>query len=107
MNPILLDTHAAIWYAEGRLSRSARDAAFEAKRAGSLLLSPISAWEIGLLVARRRLRLERPVKVFVDAVFRNSDIATAPLTPEIALESTRLSGPIHGDAADRISTLLC
>ena len=58
---ILLDTHAAIWFAIdsellGENSRGLADQALEDER---LVVSAISFWEIALLISKRRLQLEK------------------------------------------------
>lgn len=52
--PILLDTHAAIWMAlPEALAKSAEAELHEARSHGvAVVVSPITAWEVGLLVAR-------------------------------------------------------
>jgi len=102
MNPILLDTHALLWFAEGSLSERAATDIVAASAENALLLSPVSAWEIGLLVARGRLRLDRPVRAFVDAIYSRPGFVVASMTPAVAVESTTLPGDIHADPADRI-----
>ena len=57
MTPILLDTHAAVWATAGMLRPAVQQRIDAAARDGRLLLSPISAWEIGMLVGKGRLRL--------------------------------------------------
>ena len=53
---LLLDTHAIIWIGEGEpIERKARRAVEAARSEGGVLVSPISAWEIGLLVTKGRI----------------------------------------------------
>jgi PIN domain nuclease of toxin-antitoxin system len=71
-----------------------------------VFISPISAWEIGMLC---RPRIGRPpaVQFTPDArawfaqVLAGSGVRLAPLTPEIAIDSSYLPGALHGDPADR------
>lgn len=102
MNPILLDTHAAVWAADGKLSAKAMHAIERAAEREELLLSPITAWEIGLLVSRGRLSLAPPVGDYVRALFGRPGVVTATLTPAIAIAATTLPGRFHADPADRI-----
>jgi PIN domain nuclease of toxin-antitoxin system len=102
--PLLLDTHAAIWITEGLPLASAATEAIDAVyRAGStIFVSAISAWEVGLLVARNRVGLSaRP-----DRWFRNvlaiQGVKLAELTPGILIESSFLPGDPPRDPADRI-----
>jgi len=58
MSPLLLDTNAAIWLSRDELNASASEKLDEAARVGvATYLSPITAWEVGLLVSRSRLSL--------------------------------------------------
>jgi PIN domain nuclease of toxin-antitoxin system len=103
--PILLDTHYWIWLqagAWGELSPSERKAVMEAGVHGRLLLSVISVWELGLLESKGRVSLDRPCEEWVREALATPGLSVAPLTPEIALASTRLPQPFHGDPADRI-----
>src|SRR5436853_2638278 len=60
--PLLLDTCAAIWIANGdKLSVAALDAVDRTRGDDeSIYVSPITAWEIGLLVSRGRMNLQMP-----------------------------------------------
>ena len=69
MSPILLDTHAAIWAAEGALPLSAAKVVEAAALKGELMLSPITAWEIGVRVGKGRLTLAVTAQQFVRAMF--------------------------------------
>ncbi len=80
--------------AEARQALEMEDAQF--------FVSAISAWEIGLLVAKGRLNLTRaPIdwfRTFVD----ESDIVVLETTPSILVASSFLPAPMHADPADRI-----
>lgn len=56
---ILLDTHIWIWLVAGDpiLSHSTRRAVEQAKEREHLFISPISIWEISMLVERKRIIL--------------------------------------------------
>lgn len=98
---IVLDTATWIWRASDpkRLTTSARRAIDEAERA---LVSAISVWEVAMLVAKRRIQLDRPVEQWVDIALALPGIQLAPLEPAIAVRSTKLPGEFHPDPADRI-----
>jgi PIN domain nuclease of toxin-antitoxin system len=103
--PLLLDTHYWIWLQFGvreRLTPPVQKAIDEAAAIGSLLLSVISVWELGLLEAKGRIQLYAPCEQWVRDALAMPGLTVAPLTPEIALASTRLPEPFHGDPADRI-----
>ena len=103
--PLLLDTHYWIWLQAGtkppltpKIVRMVEQAAAR----GNVLLSVISVWELGILEAKGRVRLQSPCDQWVREAFATPGLSLAPLTPEIALESSRLPGLFHGDPADRI-----
>ena len=102
MNPILLDTHAAIWGADGRLTAAVTKVVDAAAERGELLISPVSAWEIGLLVRKGRLTLAMGLQDYVRALFTRRGVVTATLTPQIAVTALTLSGRLHDDPADRL-----
>jgi PIN domain nuclease of toxin-antitoxin system len=98
---ILLDTAAWIWRASDpeRLSPRARRAI---DQADGVLVSAISVWEVAMLVAKRRIQLDRPVERWVDIALALPGIQLSPLEPAIAVRSTKLPGELHPDPADRI-----
>lgn len=103
--PLLLDTHVWIWYMNGeeRLRKSkALRWIDQASQRSQVKVSVISVWEVGLLAAKGRLTLScRPLE-WVHQALSASGMSLAPLTEEIAIESSFLSGEFHGDPADRI-----
>jgi len=98
---IVLDTATWIWRASDpkRLTTSARRAIDEAEPA---LVCAISVWEVAMLVAKRRIQLDRPVEQWVDIALALPGIQLAALEPAIAVRSTKLPGEFHPDPADRI-----
>jgi PIN domain nuclease of toxin-antitoxin system len=73
-----------------------------AARKGSLRVSAISVREAAMLEAKGRISLSRPLSEWVQAALRLPGVRLLPLSPEIAIESTRLPGGRHGDPADWI-----
>jgi len=102
MNPILLDTHAALWAADDRLKPDAARVVEAAAARGELLLSPISAWEIGMLTRRGRLSLALTVEEYVRVLFSQPGVVVAALTPSVALAAATLPEKPIADPADRI-----
>jgi PIN domain nuclease of toxin-antitoxin system len=70
--------------------------------AGGVLVSPISAWEIGLLAAKGQLAFLLHPDIWFRSFINNSGVRLTPLTPEIAIESSFLPLPLHSDPADRL-----
>lgn len=107
---IVLDTHALIWWVngDGQLSRSARTAveAEQATETGVILVSAISAWEVGMLVARERLAMTMSVDDWLDTVESIDGLRFVPVDNRIGVESTRLPGAFHKDPADRMIVAL-
>lgn len=101
--PILLDTCAVIWLQGGAVFRPEGEAALqEAQTVGTqVLVSPITAWEIGLLVSKGRLALSLPPLNWFGQVL-DLGVDLAPMTPEILIASSQLPGPPLRDPADRI-----
>ena len=101
--PILLDTCAVIWLQGGATFKPEGEAALqEAQTVGTqVLVSPITAWEIGLLVSKGRLVLSAPPLSWFEQVLELG-VDLAPMTPEILIASSQLSGPPLRDPADRI-----
>jgi PIN domain nuclease of toxin-antitoxin system len=104
MSGVLLDTHTLLWYADagGKPLSAQVLSSLEAARASrSLFFSSITAWEIGMLVAKNRLNLSQPVDEWLRRVITLTGIRELPLDMACALESTRLPPDCHGDPADR------
>ena len=55
-----------------------------------------------MLVSKGRLVLDRDVGEWLHAALARPGVRLAPLSIEVAVESTRLPGSIHADPADRI-----
>jgi PIN domain nuclease of toxin-antitoxin system len=102
--PLLLDTHAAIWIAEGQpLASEATDAIDAAYRADrTVFVSAITAWEIGLLVARNRLGLSTRPELWFQRLLAVPGVRLADLSPDILIASSFLPGEPPRDPADRI-----
>jgi PIN domain nuclease of toxin-antitoxin system len=100
---LLLDTHTALWLDSGAPMAGAALAAIEAAAAGpGVLLSPVSAWEIGLLAAKGRITLDLPAPAWLARFLALPGVRLAPLTPEAAVLAASLPGDLHADPADRL-----
>jgi len=98
---IILDTHAWIWWTtdSSNLSENASKAIKNASRIG---IPAICCWEIAMLAAKKRIGLSMDVQVWIDLALQKNKVQVIPLSPEIAVLSSRLPGEFHGDPADRL-----
>jgi PIN domain nuclease of toxin-antitoxin system len=100
---VLLDTCAAIWLVNAdRMSAASRAAIADAQVGPGVFVSPISAWEIGTLVARNRLVLASSPEIWFARLLALPGIRLAPMSPDILIASTALPGAPPRDPADRI-----
>lgn len=103
--PLLLDTHCWIWLQSGQVEEFSSESVKRIRQAasvGMLRVSIISVWEVAMLESKRRIQLEMGCLGWVNQALETPGLSLIPLTPEIAVESTRLPGSLHGDPADRI-----
>jgi len=102
--PILLDTCAAIWLANGDPMTAQSRAAITAAQASSagVNVSPISAWEIATLVARNRLQLTLAPDAWFRQLVALPGVRLAPMPSELLIASAFLPGVPPRDPADRI-----
>lgn len=104
MRPLLWDTCAVIWILEeAPIADSAREAIDAAYGTDvPCYVSPITAWEIGLLNARGRLRLLITAQRWFAQVCKTPGVALAELSPDLLIASSFLPGEPPRDPADRI-----
>jgi PIN domain nuclease of toxin-antitoxin system len=99
---IVLDTHAWLWWVDRpqRLSENARDAIDTATVIG---VSTISAWELTMLVVRRRISLDREVDLWVRQALADERIQTLAPSAQVAVAAGELDEKrFPGDPADRL-----
>ena len=99
---LVLDTHVWLWLVSEKvenLSDASQGAIAAAERIG---ISAVSVWEVGMLEAKGRIQLHKNCLDWVREALSAPKVALIPLTPEIAIESSRLPGAMHGDPSDRI-----
>lgn len=97
---VLLDTHVLLWWQaeSAHLSKKARKLIEEAS---NRLVSPVSFWEIAMLIEKGRVELDRPTAVWVNDFLSTDRVAVAELTSAIAVAAGEISA-FHGDPADRM-----
>ena len=102
--PLLLDTCALIWLAEGAPMKEEALAMLrrieEARK--TIFVSPISAWEIGLLMARGRIISNRSAQAWFADLMAHPLLELAAMPPELLIDSSALPGDPPNDPADRI-----
>jgi PIN domain nuclease of toxin-antitoxin system len=105
---VLLDTCAVIWLANGDpLVPQAAAEIVHAGLHGGVFVSPIAAWEIGMLSKPRPGRagvvrfLPDPAAWFA-RFMAGAGIKQAAFTPDIAIAASWLPGELHGDPVDRL-----
>ena len=100
---LLLDTNAAIFAVEGTLKPAAASLLTQRFRDGeTVMLSPITGWELGLLFSRGRLRAAIRPREYLRRLTSIPGVAMAHLSAEILLDSSFLPGAPPRDPADRI-----
>ena len=101
---VVLDTHAAVWYALGspRLSAPARQAIDEATRTGVIYLPAISIVEIVELVEKGRLPQEALDRLLRLLSAGASPVRIAPLDLYVAEALPRVPRAAVPDMPDRI-----
>jgi len=100
---ILLDTHIWVWWVDGseRLSPE-QMLEIQNNEAGIIGVSAISCWEVAKLVELGRIELDVPIDEWIHQALNYPGVRLLELTPDIAIESTRLPGEFHRDPADQI-----
>lgn len=101
---LLLDTCAAIWVADNaQMTDEAVEAIDRSADEGRpVLISPISAWEIGVLVARGRLALPVDPQLWFVRLIETPNVELANLSPSVLIASSFLPGAPPRDPSDRI-----
>ena len=101
---IVLDTHVWVWFVSKpeRLSKAAKRAIDAIIGQERLFISSISAWEIALLAAKKRLKLTMDVTDWIAKSERLPFFQFMPVDNSVAVKSVNLPQPFHQDPADRI-----
>ena len=100
---IVLDTQAWVWWTNDRaLLSQIQRRAIRSNEADTIGVSVISCWEIAKLCEYGRLELPVEISEWFDAALAYPGVSLLNLTPEIAIESTRLPGEFHRDPFDQM-----
>ena len=100
---IVLDTHVWVWWVHSpnQLSEIQRQL-ISTSETDLIGISAISCWEVAKLVERGRLVLPIELEELFERALIYPGIQLLALSPEIAIESTRLPGEFHRDPADQL-----
>lgn len=97
--PILLDTHAFLWWTQddARLTATARDAIANSE----CRLSLASCWELAIKVSLNRIQFDRPLQQFLAEQLSASGISLLPIEFRHVMRVAQL--PFHHrDPFDRL-----
>jgi PIN domain nuclease of toxin-antitoxin system len=98
---VVLDTNALIWLLDddAELGSQATQEIEQASRSARLMTSAASFWEVAMLVAKKRIVLDRAVSRWrLDAL--RLGIEEVPLDGELAIDAVALPD-LHADPVDR------
>ncbi|HEX9888386.1 MAG TPA: type II toxin-antitoxin system VapC family toxin [Nitriliruptorales bacterium] len=101
MRPVLLDTHVLLWWKAPGRSRLSPRAAQAIEDAGTILVSPVTCWEVATLVRLGRIELDRDPRRWVRDLLGEPGTELAPLSAVAAADAGGLED-FHGDPADRL-----
>ena len=105
---LLLDTCAVLWVAgSAPMHRKALAAIAECQAQASVFVSPISAWELGLLSRQRGDRPARFVPngglaAWFASLMARPGLRHAAFTTEIAIDAALMPPGLHNDPGDRL-----
>lgn len=104
MQPLVLDTHTAVWITRDVPLAAAAEARMnEAHHAGApVYVSPITAWEVGQLVSRNRLNLLMTPQRWFAGLLGVRGMRLADMSPDLLIAASFLPGKPPRDPADRI-----
>jgi PIN domain nuclease of toxin-antitoxin system len=100
----LLDTHVLLRWLEGgkALSRAQRRIVDRASAKAPLFVSDITLWEIATLYELGRIRLQLPLREWLNAAVAPPLVERVGISPVIAAEVAVLPATFQRDPVDRI-----
>ncbi len=99
---LLVDTHYLIWDLMGHDRFSSKMDKLLRANTDNCYFSPISYWEIGMLVGKKRITLPVTIEQFFEDLTKKRSYKTLPINAAIGDITRRFSNTINGDPADRI-----
>ena len=100
MRPLLLDTCAVIWLANGEFGKFSASAMDAMRDTDVLYVSPISEWEISLKWRQGGIELPLGPRALMRKLVDAYSLSLVPLSEEVMFKATELPD-IHRDPADR------
>lgn len=97
---LLLDTHIWVWSLSEPSRLSPRVTRALDSKSSELWLSPISLWELGILVEKGRIGLSGGLDAWIDEALRAAPMREAPVTHTVVRALGAVETP-HRDPADR------
>jgi len=98
---LLLDTHIWLW-SRGEPARLRRRVARALEKASNeLWLSPLSVWELAVLVQRGKVSVDPSVEEWVRLALERISVREAPLTSDVVLCAREVYLP-HRDPVDTL-----
>ena len=104
MPVLLLDTCAVVWIVRNEpLQEPAASVLAELHPdEGQLAVSPMTAWEIAMFAAKRRLALSLSPTIWFDRICATPGLSLAEMPPSVLIASCTLPGSPPADPVDRI-----
>ncbi|HLP48024.1 MAG TPA: type II toxin-antitoxin system VapC family toxin [Candidatus Kapabacteria bacterium] len=102
---LILDTHIWIWLVSGdeKIKKAGfLEAINKASQKNLIKIPAICAWEVSMLVAKKRIQLLGNTLDWLNKALLAPGISLFPLSSTVAYESANLPGGFHGDPADRM-----
>lgn len=97
---LLLDTHIWIWNYTAPEKLTSEVAREMLNPNNERHLSPVSIWEVAVLLEKRRISLNQDFRVWADESIKDLQLQEAPVSWEVAHE-LRYTSLGHRDPADR------
>jgi len=100
---IILDTHIWVWWVHGSKEITETQQKMISENESKVIgICAISCWEIAKLVQVGRINFDYPLEEWFKLAFSYPGVQLIELSPQAAIESTRLSSDFHKDPADQI-----
>lgn len=105
----IIDTHVLIWLMldPNKVKNKILERINQAKESNSLYICDISYWELGLLVGKGRLSLDRSLLDFLIIAEEFLKYRTIGINSSVAHHIANMPTEINRDPADRIITATC